>query len=105
MVEVAQRSIILDQENGFTATLKRRRMAHCFLGAVRPGQVDLERRSMSHFAVHPNMAPTLFHNAVYRREPEASPAIFFLRREKWFKDVLLDFRIHSRSGIGEGQQH
>ena len=63
-------------------------------------QVDLESRSESRLAVHPDKAAVLFHNAIDGGQSETGPFSFFLCGVEGFEDVGQVFLRNSESGIG-----
>ena len=61
----------------------------------RNGQVDGKGRPLPFPTVRVDPAPTLLHDPVDRRQPEAGPLPLFLRREEQLEDVRTDVVGHS----------
>ena len=68
-------------------------------------QVDFERRPFSGLAIDPDVAATLFDNAVDRGQAKTGPLSVLLGREEWLEDVGLGLRVHSAPGIADRQHH
>src|SRR5688572_30090269 len=67
MNQLANDFVILDYKNGFGSErwLRQRGMANHIRTLPHLRQVDLKRAAFAKFAVHPNIATTLLHKAVY----------------------------------------
>src|SRR5271157_1856595 len=57
-------------------------------------EVDLERRSLSRLAVHPDVAAALLHDSEDHGEAEAGPLAAFLRGEERLEEMLPGFLAH-----------
>src|SRR5437879_7783411 len=68
-------------------------------------QVDFERRAFSGLAIDPDVAATLFDNAVDRGQAKTGHLSVLLGREEWLEDVSLGLSRHPAPGLDERQQH
>ena len=60
---------------------------------------------MPFFAVHPDVATTLLHDPVDRREPETRSFSFLFGGEKWIENSFSCFFAHAGAGIADGQHN
>src|SRR2546427_13070592 len=67
-------------------------------------QVDFERRAFSGLAIDPDVAATLFDNAVDRGQAKTGPLSVLLGREEWLVDAGLRPRLPPAPGIAQRQQ-
>src|SRR3989454_791412 len=67
------------------------------------GEVDLERRPVAGFAVHPDVAVALFHDAVHRSETEPGSFALLLGGEEGLEDVALRLGVHAGARVGNGR--
>src|SRR3989454_10986674 len=74
---------VLGQENGLGAGngARRSRLQELIRRYVHAREVDLEGRASADFAVDPDVAARLLHDAIHRREAEAGTLALFLCRE------------------------
>src|SRR5206468_9913314 len=98
---------VLDEQDGFVALLVRgggpfrRRLD----GVGDAWQINLEGGALSKFAVYPDVAAALFHNAIDRRETEASATSAFLGGVKRLEDMGDRLGLHAGAGVRDGEQH
>ena len=67
-------------------------------------QINLERSAFADFAVDPDEAAALFHDAVDRGKTEAGSLPLFLGGEKGLEDARLRFLVHAGAGVADGEQ-
>src|SRR5215469_10882390 len=88
--QLTQRFLVFDEQDSFRAALRPSRgwRERSFLDQfVHAWQVNLERAAFPRFAVNPDIAAALFHNAVYGRKAKTRAAAAFLGGEEGLKDV------------------
>src|SRR2546428_13083020 len=66
-------------------------------------QVDFERRAFSGLAIDPDVAATLFDNAVDRGQAKTGPLSVLLGREEWPEDAALVSRVNPTPGFADRQ--
>ena len=66
-------------------------------------EIDLERRPVLRFGVHPDRPPALLHDPVHRGQPQPGAEMRLLGREEGLEDSLARGRIHPVSGVRNGQ--
>src|SRR5207244_11484755 len=81
---------------------KRRRCGDRLAGCIHLWQVNFERGALGRFAVDPDVAFTLFDDAVDCRESEAGTLQPFGGEER-LEDVGLCLRVHPYAGITDGE--
>ena len=64
-------------------------------------QVNLEDRPFAEFAVNPNVAATLFHDAVDSGQTQASAFANLLGGEERLEDMRFRFGVHAATGVGD----
>src|SRR4029078_1447141 len=73
--------------------------------ALRVREVDLERRSESGLAVHPDVALALLDDSICRREAQPCALPGFLRCIERLEQPALCFATHALPGIGHSEHH
>ena len=68
-------------------------------------QVDFERRAFSELAIDPDVAATLFDNAVDRGQAKTGSLTVLFGREEWLEDAGLGLLVHPTACIAERQHH
>src|SRR5262249_58362087 len=68
-------------------------------------QVNLESRTPADFAVDLHVPTALLDDPVDGGQTQPGPFARLLRGEKRLEDVRLRLRVHSTTGIGDGQEH
>ncbi len=102
-----QGTFVLDQQDRLPPSRGHRR----FLDLRRHGwfvdtrQIDLERGASPHFAVHPDMATGLLHDAVHHRQAQAGALPLLLGREEGLEDLGQDLLLDPAAGVADGQHH
>src|SRR5438067_7395420 len=67
-------------------------------------KINFKGRSASRFALDPNVAAALLHDAVHSRQAQAGSLGAF-GGEKGFENVRLGFRVHTEACVADGEHH
>src|SRR5882762_6114584 len=106
LCDITKRSRILHKENRFRS-LRRSSAAlsasAAVDGPIHSGQVELKRRALSRFAVHPNVSTALLDGSVYGRKTQPCP--IRLGRKEWLEDVRRYVCIHAHSWVAHRYHH
>src|SRR5262245_9544138 len=96
--------VIFDEENCF-CTCDRTGRLDIGAGGNLEGawQINDERASSTHFALHPDRTAALLNNAVHGCETKAGPAARLLRRKKRLEQARLRRFVHAGSGVADRQ--
>src|SRR5215467_4353576 len=76
-----------------------------FRRPIHSREVDLERRTLAKFAVHPDEATTLLYYSVYSREPQARSFTDFFRGKERLKNASLCCRVHAVSCVTDSEHN
>ena len=107
--EASQVFFIFYQQNGFMTQAgwfvgQRGLLGDGLSGGAEARQVDLEGGAFASFAVDPDVAFTLFDNAVHRGEAKPGALQSFGGIEG-LEDVALGVGVHAHAGVADGEHH
>ena len=97
----ANGGVVFDDQDGLPARLRVRLAAHqrILQGCGNRGEVEFEGCAMRRFAVNPDVAAALFHNAVHDRQPQAGAFAHFLGGEEGIENARQNRFVDAGPGV------
>src|SRR4029078_10174396 len=104
--KLANTFVVLDQKDGLT----RLRVCGALLevvgwtrdNAVCTGEIEIEDRAVSDFAIDGDVAAALIDEAIDHRQADPRTAAFLFGGEERLEHTVPNLRRHARSGVGDG---